>query len=538
MNGKRCGIFFFIFLLSVSCSRHKVPGNPDLYVQAPTDLMIEVLDAHTFQISWKNPVVSQLKSVRIYKSLNQHPSLPSEGVLIYQGLEEVYIDRNLIAGQRYYYSIFAFYDSGAFSDRVSANALPFDLLLPRNFLIEKKIGSISFQWEKPYDVHYTGIRILRSKDAYPQSPFEGELVYEGNQNSFEDGLNPQKPLEKEIDYFYSFFSYNENKKYSLKAYQLKAFCWAENSFSVRVEIESPLANAIVNKIIQIRAKAETLLVDSNSITKTELSIDGSIKQTLLTEPFVFNWDSSVYAENTHTVTITSYNSKGISASKSIPVTVDRTPPAVSFLLPAENSTIEGMIKISGQAADLNGINRVDLFLDGNLIASDLKAPYVYYFATDGMQVEGSHIFKLEAYDLAGNKSFAERAILINNRPFITAVSPGDLSENISYTGEVAVTFSEAILPATADSNSFSVKKENGQIVPGSITYESGTRTLIFKPVSYFEPNVKYIAEVTSQIQDLTGLSIKAPKTWSFVTSAYTNLFDDPGALFDYSTFAD
>ncbi len=72
-----------------------------------------------------------------------------------------------------------------------------------------------FIWENPHQDSFVGTIIVRKAGGYPTTPTDGELIYEGNSETFTD-LNVQNG----VTYYYAIYSYNKEKEYS-KAIHVK-----------------------------------------------------------------------------------------------------------------------------------------------------------------------------------------------------------------------------------------------------------------------------------------------------------------------------
>ena len=64
-------------------------------------------------------------------------------------------------------------------------------------------GVISLSWDNPADADFSGVRVQRSDTAYPQSPLQGDTVYNGTAKSFSD-----TGLRGGATYYYAAFSYD------------------------------------------------------------------------------------------------------------------------------------------------------------------------------------------------------------------------------------------------------------------------------------------------------------------------------------------
>ncbi len=115
-------------------------------------------------------------------------------------------------------------------------------------------------------------------------------------------------------------------------------------------------------------------------------------------------------------------------------TSDTTPPQVAVLAPAADALVTDTIGVTVAASDDFGVARVDLLLDGQVIASDLQsvAGNQYAFAWDSTAVaDGAHRIGAQAVDAAGNLGSAQEVDVqvANNSdaepPVVTITSPVD-----------------------------------------------------------------------------------------------------------------
>jgi hypothetical protein len=69
-------------------------------------------------------------------------------------------------------------------------------------------GLIEIVWNNPPDPDFSGVRIVKNDQFYPQDPYDGEIVYQGKE---------EKLADKEVfnqDYYYTVFSYDSLGNYS------------------------------------------------------------------------------------------------------------------------------------------------------------------------------------------------------------------------------------------------------------------------------------------------------------------------------------
>ena len=82
-------------------------------------------------------------------------------------------------------------------------------------------------------------------------------------------------------------------------------------------------------------------------------------------------------------------------------TRDTTPPEIWFTSPADSSTVSGKTKITFYSFDLGGIDRYELYVDGELKQTLLPTARNMYFVWSTREA-GPHTLICRAYDRAGN----------------------------------------------------------------------------------------------------------------------------------------
>jgi hypothetical protein len=83
------------------------------------------------------------------------------------------------------------------------------------------------------------------------------------------------------------------------------------------------------------------------------------------------------------------------------VIVDNTKPALTITSgPKNGAKVKGTVTVKASATDKNGISRVELLINGRLVAKDVKAGYS--FAVNTKKYAKKIKIQLRAYDKAGN----------------------------------------------------------------------------------------------------------------------------------------
>lgn len=175
---------------------------------------------------------------------------------------------------------------------------------------------------------------------------------------------------------------------------------------------------------------------------------------------------------------------GVVAAKNAVVQVDTQPPSVSIAQPTASSSVSGTITISANAADNVAVQRVDLFVNGTLVASDTASPYNFSW-NSANAANGMATIQVIAYDAAGNSSAASVSVSVYNAPPPAVVDTTAPSVTISnpVSGAVAGTVKVNVF-ATDDSGAVGITNRiyiNGNLVAtgtgGALTYNWNTRKL-------------------------------------------------------------
>jgi hypothetical protein len=84
-----------------------------------------------------------------------------------------------------------------------------------------------------------------------------------------------------------------------------------------------------------------------------------------------------------------------------PSTADNIPPEIWIVSPSDGSTVSGKVKIMFYSFDLGGIDRYELYVDGELKQTLLPNARNLYFVWSSRET-GPHTLICRAYDRAGN----------------------------------------------------------------------------------------------------------------------------------------
>lgn len=121
---------------------------------------------------------------------------------------------------------------------------------------------------------------------------------------------------------------------------------------------------------------------------------------------------------------------------------DAVAPTVSFISPGDGATVSGPTTIEAEAADDVQVEKVDLWVDGALTATDLAAPYVFAWNA-GSVAPGTHSLQLRAYDIDGRRATASQTVTVLAEPagsddiviHTAGIPAGDIHGNWSVVGD-------------------------------------------------------------------------------------------------------
>lgn len=160
-------------------------------------------------------------------------------------------------------------------------------------------------------------------------------------------------------------------------------------------------------------------------------------------------DTGLAAGTTYNYTVRAYDAAGNQSSDSAVAsattqTPDTTAPSVTLTSPADTATVSGTITISANATDNVAVTGVAFALDGTQIGgNDTITPYSTTLDTTTV-ANGTHTVRATAYDAAGNSTYSEVTITIDNQappvdttpPTAAITAPADSS---TVSGTVTIT---------------------------------------------------------------------------------------------------
>ncbi len=192
-----------------------------------------------------------------------------------------------------------------------------------------------------------------------------------------------------------------------------------------ITITSPPDGAVVSGIVPITT--ETYGIDT-----VEFYIDGVLKYTSTTDPFTWNWDTTLYANGLHTILVKGYANGVFKDDDEITVTVrNLPPPTVIITNPEDGSTVSGIVEITVAVGPISSvearprIDTVEFYIDNRLVYTDTVYPFAYDWDTTRIR-DGLHTILVKGYYEGEFKDDDEITVRVNNTtPYLEITNPED-----------------------------------------------------------------------------------------------------------------
>jgi len=220
---------------------------------------------------------------------------------------------------------------------------------------------------------------------------------------------------------------------------------------------------------------------------------------------------------------------------------DTTPPVVSSRTPANNATnvaVSSTVTATfSEAMDATTINGTTTNFTVKTTSGGVAVPgAVTYDAatrkatftptsplannTDYTATVTSGVKDAAGNAMAANDVWTFKTIADTTPPIVASTSPADNATGVAISATVTATFSEAMDATTINgtTTNFTLKTTSGGVaVPGTVTYDAGTKVATFTPSSSLATNTVYTATVTTGVKDAAGNAMAANKVWAFTT---------------------
>ena len=189
-----------------------------------------------------------------------------------------------------------------------------------------------------------------------------------------------------------------------------------------VHITYPANQSTLSETVLITAYA----YDDNELENVKLYIDDAIIFQNDTGPYQVSWNTLMYEEDhNYILSATAEDTSGNKTfSKSIQVKIDNfdnIKPGGIFLYPSTGQILNGVVEISIQAEDNDGVDYINLFINSDSLGvfteqQDIDDYYNYYWDTNNMPEDNISSIYAYIYDYSKNyQVIGPISVIINNQ---------------------------------------------------------------------------------------------------------------------------
>lgn len=146
-------------------------------------------------------------------------------------------------------------------------------------------------------------------------------------------------------------------------------------------------------------------VTGEPVTQVQFLVDGQPRATASAAPYAFDWQSAAETNGKHVLTVVATGVDGKTASASVVAETANPlppPPTVGGIGIENGATVSGVVPI---APELGGgpLGRVELWVDGAVVATDTAAPWTFQWDTTGLAL-GQHTVAVRAVGPRGGST--------------------------------------------------------------------------------------------------------------------------------------
>jgi len=188
------------------------PACPAIFNALPGD--------NSALLTWTNPSDPDFLGVRIQRGpAGSCPMLITEGLTVYDGSNQSWLDASALNDTSYCYAIFVYDTSLNYSACGSRIVTPFgpeDNTPPNcatNLVVTAGANQNLVQWINPLDPDLAGTRVVRRIDRLPVDENDGTIIFDGvGDHVYDTGLM------NGITYYYGVFTYDDVPNYCIGAF--------------------------------------------------------------------------------------------------------------------------------------------------------------------------------------------------------------------------------------------------------------------------------------------------------------------------------
>lgn len=164
-------------------------------------------------------------------------------------------------------------------------------------------------------------------------------------------------------------------------------------------IVQPLDGSNVLGTIDFFASAS----DNIGVTHVEFYVDSTLLGTVFSSPYSLSWNTLMTTDGLHKLLVKAYDAAGnIGLSSEVSVIVNNIPPSISITNPANNSNVKrkSIVTITANASDINGLAKVEFYINNTLTCVDALSPYTCAWQVPNI-AKKTYSLQARAYDIFG-----------------------------------------------------------------------------------------------------------------------------------------
>ncbi|AIY41391.1 Fibronectin type III domain protein [Collimonas arenae] len=190
----------------------------------------------------------------------------------------------------------------------------------------------------------------------------------------------------------------------------------------QLAIVNPAADSVISKPIVVEATA----TDASGINRVEFYLDNQLVATRTAAPYTYNWNTDSSTEGSHKILVIAYDQVGRNTEQSLAVTLSHAPvtpdtegPQLSNIKAdgvalANGAVLTRNANITLDASDRSGVSRVELLLDGQLIATASGSGSYSAALNLAAAANGAHILAIRAFDSLNNVTSNSYSISVSH----------------------------------------------------------------------------------------------------------------------------
>ncbi|SOD51611.1 hypothetical protein SAMN06296416_101737 [Pseudoxanthomonas wuyuanensis] len=222
-----------------------------------------------------------------------------------------------------------------------------------------------------------------------------------------------------------------------------------------IALNTPAAGSVLVDPITLEANAS----DASGIQQVQFYLDTQSLGTRSAAPYHLSWNPGSVAEGDYVIRAVATDLAGRSSEASANVTVSRGAPIVDTEGPVlsavsangtplqQGSTFTGSATLSFTASDRSAISRIELLLDGAVVATATgNGSYTVPLSLNGV-ANGPHVLALRAFDSLGNTTTQQYDIVVAHAPPAAPVITQPTTGSSTRTAAMTVTGTAAAASA-------------------------------------------------------------------------------------------